>query len=390
MTAPRTPAMPPEVLAFRARFPIFRERIHLASNSMGAVSDDVIEAQQLFLQERLQYGAPWKQALEKQEALRETFAALIGAAPEEIAICCSATQALGVVASCFDWRERAGIVFDEYSFPSTTYLWRAQARRGAFIRTVPVDAQGEIHARDFIPSLDSSVQLVAVSSVCYKNGHRLEVPALARQVHDAGALLVVDDYQACGSRHLDVKAQGIDVLVTGTSKYLLGSPGLGLLYVRKELLETLHPTVTGWFGQQNLLEFQIERHDEARDARRFQTGTPAFSAIYDGLASTRLLTAVGTVRIEAWIAELTAYLMARLAQAGLVAATPANPAKRGAQVAIRSTNAAEAVAELSRRGILCTQRDNSIRTAWHYYNTPEDVDALVDALDSMPAYAVRA
>lgn len=384
MTAPFAPPTPADVPTFRAHFPIFRDRIHLASNSMGALSDVVLLAQQAFEQERLEHGAPWRFALEKHSALRESFASMIGAKPHEIAICSSATQALGVLASCFDWRERPGIVFDDYSFPSTTYLWRAQQPRGASVRQVHANAQGELYADDFVPALDRSTQLVAVSSVCYKNGHLLELPQLAAQAHAVGALLVVDDYQACGSRDLDVKAQDIDVLVTGTSKYLLGSPGLGLMYVSEALLERLHPSVTGWFGQESPLDFQIERHEEARDARRFQTGTPAFAPIYEAVASTRLLSSVGLGRIEAWIAQLTAYLMARLEHSGFTAITPGNPRKRGSQVAIRSTNAADASVELANRGIICTHRDNNIRTAWHYYNTPADVDALIAALESMP------
>lgn len=375
---------PPEVLAFRSRFPIFRDRIHLASNSMGAVGDVLLEAQQAYLAERLEHGVTWRLALPRHEALRASFAALIGAKPHEIAICCSATQALGVVASCFDWRERPGIVFDELSFPSTTYLWRAQQQRGAFIRQVGADRQGELRASDFVASLDASVQVVAVSHVCYKNGHRLDLPELARHTHAAGALLIVDDYQACGSRHVDVKAQDIDVLVTGTSKYLLGSPGLGLLYVREELLDRLHPTVTGWFAQENPLDFQIDRHQEAADARRFQTGTPAFGPIYDALATVELLRSVGMSHIERWIDQLTAYVIKRLDERGFVAATPRDPRKRGAQVAIRSAQAAQAVEALAQGGIICSHREGNIRSAWHYYNTPADADALVEALESIP------
>jgi selenocysteine lyase/cysteine desulfurase len=375
---------PAEVAAFRARFPIFRERIHLASNSMGAVSDAVLEAHQVYLEERLRHGASWKYALPRHEALREEFAALIGANLKEIAICCSATQALGVIASCFDWRERPGIVFDDYSFPSVTYLWRAQQQRGARVRQVRVNSLGQLNAGDFIPTIDASTQLVCVSHVCYKNGHRLNIGDLARETHEAGALLVVDDYQACGSRGLDVKALDIDILVTGTSKYLLGSPGLGLMYVREGLFERLHPTVTGWFGQEDPQEFQIDRHDEARDARRFQTGTPAFSAVYDSLAAARLLSSVGLARIESWIDQLTAMLMSRLAERGIGSPTPADPGRRGAQVTIRSVDAPAAVAELAKRGIICSHRDGNIRTAWHFYNTFADVEALIGALDEMP------
>jgi selenocysteine lyase/cysteine desulfurase len=372
-----------EVLAFREQFPIFEHKTHLASNSKGALSRAAISAYDEYLTSWRELGAPWDVWVGKHEQLRASFAEMIGAAPHEIAVCPSLSVAFGALASALDWRERSGVALDDFCFPTVAYLWHAQAARGAQVRRVAANAADEIRPEAFLKVVDERCELVSVAHVCYRNGHRLDLAPVARIAHDAGALFVVDDYQCCGSRPLDVRALGIDVLGTGTVKFLLGSPGVALLYVREGLLERLHPTVTGWFGQRDPNDFQIEGHFEAPDAARFQSGTPAIPAIYDSLAGIELIKSVGLDKIGAWIDGLTARLVERLDAEGFVLATPPDPSRRGPQVAIRTHDMDRAVAELARRDVIVTSRDGNLRAAFHYYNVPEDVDALIEALDEI-------
>lgn len=389
-TTRRSVTVPEEVLRFRARFPIFERTVHLASNSKGALSDVAIAAHQEYLDTWRSLGAPWDVWVGKHEELRASFAGLIGARPHEIAICPSVSVALASIASALDWRGRDGVVFDDYSFPSVTYLWHAQTARGARVSRVHPDECGEISPDRFEAVVGESTRLVSIAHVCYKNGHRLALPGVAEVAHGAGAWLVVDDYQSCGSRELDVRASGIDILTTGTVKFLLGSAGVGLMYVREELLEQLHPTITGWFGQRNPEDFQVERHDEAADAARFQSGTPAIPAVYDSLAGIELIRATGLASIGEWIDRLTAYAIERLLAEGFVPATPLDPSRRGPQVAVRSTEMERAVAELAAKGIVTTHRDGNVRAAFHYYNTLDDIDAFVAALTELGPLMVRA
>jgi selenocysteine lyase/cysteine desulfurase len=383
------PTTPDEVLRFRARFPIFESKVHLATNSKGALADSVMAAHDEYLASWRERGAPWGEWVVKHEELRAEFAETIGASLHEVAVCPSASVALGAVVSALDWTERPTLVFDDFSFPSIAYLYHAQVQRGAQIRRVPADEREEIEPGAFETVLDESCQLVSAAHVCYKNGHRLDISAVAQRAHDVGALFVVDDYQSNGSCTLDVRATGVDVLTTGTVKYLLGSPGVALLYVADEHLPRLHPTLTGWFGQRNPGDFQIERQDEAPDATRFQNGTPAIPAIYDSLAGIRLIKEVGIETIERWIAVLTDRLMSRLLDVGFVPATPADPHKRGPQVAIRTLDMDRVVSELERRGVIVTSRGGNIRVAFHYYNTLDDIEALIGALLEVESLLVR-
>jgi kynureninase len=382
--------VPEDVRRFRARFPIFERKVHLANNSKGALSDAAITAHQEYLDSWRELGAPWGVWVGKHEELRSAFAGLIGAKPSEVAICPSVSVALAALASSLDWGDRDGVVFDDYSFPSVTYLWYAQAARGARVARVHPNERGEIDPVGFEPVVDERTRLVSVAHVCYKNGHRLDLPGVADIAHDAGAWFVVDDYQSAGSRPIDVRTSRIDALTTGTVKFLLGSAGVAFLYVREELLEQLHPTVTGWFGQRNPEDFQVDRHDEAPDATRFQSGTPAIPAVYDSLAGIELVRAVGLERIAAWIDGLTALLIERLTEEGFVSATPLDPARRGPQVAVRTHDMERVVDELARRDVIVTSRDGNVRAAFHYYNTPDDIEAYVAALKEIEPLLVRA
>lgn len=380
---------PDEVARFRAEFPIFDRRVHLATNSKGALCRAVIAAHEAYLESWRERGAPWDEWVERHEQLRAAFASLIGAQEHEIALCPSVSAAFGAVASGLRWERRPAVVLDDFCFPSISHLWHAQSERGAVVRRVAPDAAGEIRPEAFARLIDERSQLASVAHVCYRNGHRLDIEAVGRIAHEADSLLFVDDYQSCGSRPLDVRAAGVDVLASGTVKFLLGSPGVALLYVREELLERLHPTMTGWFGQQDPNDFQIERHIEARGATRFQSGTPAIPAIYDSLAGIELIDSVGLAQIGAWIDQLTALLIERLDAAGFLVATPRDPARRGPQVAIRARDMGRAVEELGRRGVIVTSRDGNVRVAFHYYNTPADIDTLVAALGEIGHLMLR-
>jgi selenocysteine lyase/cysteine desulfurase len=161
---------------------------------------------------------------------------------------------------------------------------------------------------------------------------------------------------------------------------MLGSPGVALMYVREGLHDQLHPTITGWHAQEDPHAMRIDAHVEARDAGKFQSGTPSLSAIYDSVAGLELLMSIGVDKVATWVDHLTALLFERLDEEGFTPATPRDPARRGPQVAIRAKDAAAAVQALAARDITSTHRDNNVRTAWNFYNTPDDIEALIAAL----------
>src|SRR5262249_62107703 len=91
--------------------------------------------------------------------------------------------------------------------------------------------------------------------------------------------LLIDAFQSIGTGPINVRELGVDMLVTGTLKYLLGSPGVAFLYVRRDLAEDLLPADSGWFAQRNPFAYDVHHLHYPDGARRFQSGSPPVPAV---------------------------------------------------------------------------------------------------------------
>jgi len=368
------------VAAFRKQFPIFEQQIYLSSCSQGALSRPVEAALQEFVQTWHAHGNPWETWVGEMEALRAQFAALINARPHEIAVTYSVSTALNSLASSLDYGQRAAVVTSDFDFPTVGHILLAQQRRGARVQFAKARG-GRLPLSSFEDLVDSQTALLATTHVCYKNGFKTNPSALAELAHERGALVLIDAYQSMGTQPMDVKALDLDFLVTGALKYLLGSPGVGFLYVREELIDRFKPSDSGWFGQQNVFAYDVHQLEYATAARRFETGSPPIPAIYAALAALRLIEPIGLDVIQAHVEALAGRLIAGVRRRGLDLLTPVQPAERGPLVMVGSTDASRLVEALAEEGILCSTRDGALRVSLHYYNTAADVDAVLDALD---------
>ena len=367
--------------AFRALFPTLEHKAYLASGSYGLLARPVEAAVRQYLDDRLERGVDWGGWGERTEAVREAVAALLHAAPDEIAVTTSASAGINALASALDVSgPRNKVVVSNFEFPTGAQIWHAQGPRGAVVEHVPEAQDGSIPLEHFAAAIDETTRLVQVTHVCYRNGHRPDVAAITRLAHERGALVLLDAFQSAGALDVDVAALGVDFAVGGMLKYLLGTAGIGYLYVARRHIAALTPTASGWFAQADIDAMDIFANDPAPDARRFQSGTPPVVNSYAAEAGLDLILGVGIGAIEARIRALTGEAMDRLAEAGCTLATPREDARRGPQVAIRSADAAALTARLAERGVVVSWREDKVRTMFHAYNDASDVDALVEGL----------
>lgn len=374
---------------FRARFPIFAHTVYVNSCSQGALSLDVRAAFDAFTTSWDTHGSPWERWVGEVERLRAVFATLIGAEPDEIAVMPSASAAIAAIATALSFDgERRQVLLSEFEFPTMAHVWLAQQRRGAIVDRVP--AHGErLPIAHYRTRVDERTLIVPAAHVCFRNGYRLDVAALASLCKKRGAYLMLDDYQRTGTAPLDVHALGVDVLVTGALKYLLGPAGIAFLYVRRELIERFEPLSTGWFGRVNPFAFSLAPLDWAASARRFEAGTPPIPNVYAAAAGLDLLNALGPAAVDAQIRRLTARMIDGARRHGFAVATPDDPEQRGALVVVRSTDAGALVQRLAARGIVASARGTGLRVSFHAYNDDDDVDAVLAALDAEGALVDR-
>ena len=168
------------------------------------------------------------------------------------------------------------------------HVWLAQRTRGAEVQFVKAEGN-YLPAANYEKAIDHNTCIVPITHVCFKNGFRSEVSALTQIAHQAGAVLMLDDYQDSGTRPIDVKAMDLDFYLTGTLKYLLGPPGLAFMYVRQELISTLAPTVTGWFAQANPFAYDPQHFELSPTARRFESGSPSVPNVYGAVPGFQIL-----------------------------------------------------------------------------------------------------
>jgi selenocysteine lyase/cysteine desulfurase len=196
---------------------------------------------------------------------------VLGAAPDEIAVTASASAGLNALASALEFSApRNKVVVSDFEFPTNAQIWHAQEPRGACVVHVPRTADGDIPLESFARLIDDQTQLVAVTHVCFRNGARLDIPGIVRLAHARGARVLLDCYQAVGGLTVDVKKLDVDFAVGGMLKYLLGTAGIGFLYVRDSLLPTLTPTHSGWFAQEDIFAMDITANRPAPNTARGQ------------------------------------------------------------------------------------------------------------------------
>lgn len=381
-----TPAY--DLTAIRSRIPLLQTTIPLNHCSQAPQTAETRAAALRYLDSWQRSGMDWDAWMAEVEAARSAFARLIGAETDEVAVFSSVSHATAAVASALDLEsQRTGrnvVALTASEFPSVAHVWKAREARGTPLRWVPV-RHGRIEESDVEGVLGDDVLLLSAPHAYYQTGALLDLARTARAARESGALLYVDAYQSLGTRPLDVKALGIDMLSSGNLKYLMGVPGIAFLYVQRDVAARLEPAVTGWFGRTDPFAFDPYTLDWADGARRFDSGTPAVLVAYIARAGMELLLEVGLEAIGEWNRALSARLAEGGRARGLELLGPADPALRSPMAAFAVDDSHTVEAAMRERGVLPSARGPALRLAPHFYNTLEDVDRALDVLAEVTA-----
>ncbi len=182
---------------------------------------------------------------------------------------------------------------------------------------------------------------------------------------------------------MDVRATGVDFLTAGGLKWLLGGPGIVLLYVRDELARQLAPAIAGWFGQRKQFTFDPRALDLHDDARRFELGTPALAAVYAQLGGLDYIDEIGVPAIRRVTSTLTEDLIARAREYGFRPKVASRAEDRSAIVLIPAADPGAGVRHLAAAGIIADARPGHVRLSPFFYNVQDD---HVSALERLATY----
>src|SRR5438445_1171390 len=250
------------------------------------------------------------------EEVRRLAGRLLNADPLDLAFVKNTSEGIGIVAEGLPWQSGDNVVTAAEDYPANIYPWMNLADRGVELRTVP-SRDRRLWFDDIRAAIDSRTRLVSLSAVEFASGFRNDVDALAALCRERGVYFFVDAIQSLGVFPLDLKRTPIDFLSADGHKWLLGPEGAGIFYVRRELVERLHPIGVGWnsvVGSRNFakIDFRLKPH-----AGRWESGSLNVAGIAALGASLELLLEVGIANIAKRVLELTDHLCAFADKAGV-------------------------------------------------------------------------
>ena len=326
--------------------------------------------------------AIWMERLAECDRVRESAARLLGARyAHEVAFVPNTSTGLSYVAEGLSWQKGDNVVTAESEFPSNVYPWLGLADRGVELRRV-AEAEGRVPLEALERAIDTRTRVVALSSVQYATGFRIDLGAVAELCRAHDALLVVDAIQGLGALPLSVSESQIDVCVAGSHKWLMAGEGVGLFYISDRALERVRPVIRGWLSVKDVFGPVSDPPNYADGAARFECGTANVAGIYGLGAAIDWLLAIGPERIGHRVLELARRVELGLTRLGFELATEREPETSSGIVAgaHRSVPSKGLCEDLAVRDIQVAERKGLLRISGHFYNTEEEIDRCLDGI----------
>ncbi len=366
---------------FRSLFPITETRAYLFAGGLAPAATPVRAALDEWT-DRWMFDPAYHRAryFEEWGLLRSRLAAVVGGEPEEIALVDNTSRGSNLAVQMIETAPGANIVTDETSHPSAVWPWLLPGRDPVEIRTAP---RGDYStAAERLESMvDERTAAVVASHIDARTGFRHDLRRLAEIVHGVGGYLIVDAAQSAGAAPIDAAGAGIDFLSGTVMKWLLGPPGLGFFYAPRHILDALAPPHVGYVGAEGppgSADLSL-----GTGGVRHEIGLANLPGIAAARRGVDIILEAGVSAIEAHVLDLTGRLIEGLAERGIEVLTPPVRAERGGVAAFRFGGAAALCRHLRTVGVDVWgyDEDDRVRADPHLYNTPDDIDRLLDGID---------
>jgi kynureninase len=383
-----------ELAPYREQFPILEKTLYLINHSLGAMPQKTYDRLRRYADIWACRGIrAWAEEWwEMPVTVGSQVGRIIGASPGSVVMHQNVSICQSIILSCFDLTLRRNkIVYEALNFPSVMYVYEAHARAaGARIVEVPSDDGITIDTQRMVDAIDEETLLVPISHVIFKSAYIQDVRSIVEKAHKVGALVVLDVYQSAGTVPLSVKDLDVDFATGGSVKWLCGGPGAGYLYVRPELRDRLRPKVTGWMAHRAPFAFEPGEIDYANDGHRFLHGSPGIPALYAAESGYEIINEIGVERIREKSIRQTTRLIELADEQGWPLNSPREASKRGGSVVLDVPHGDEVVSELAARDVLVDYRPGAgIRIGPHFFNTDEELEAVVAEIDNVQNLGVR-
>jgi cysteine desulfurase/selenocysteine lyase len=370
-----------------SEFQLDPELIHLNHAAVAPWPRRTVDAVTRFAHENLQRGS-WRypQWLQVEHTLRQQLAQLINApSSDDIALVKNTSEALSFVAAGIDWHNGENIVSSNQEFPSNRIVWQSLADKGVELRQAELSA-GASPEDALFALVDAKTRLLAISSVQYGSGLRMDLERIGQFCHERHILFCVDAIQSVGAVQFDVQGINADFVAADGHKWMLGPEGLGFFYTRAKIRNSLKLTQYGWHMVEAIGDFDRTQWRPAESARRFECGSPNMLTIHALSASLSLLLEVSMATVENQVLANNRRLMETLQEIPAVKLiTPFAEGRYAGIVTFRvKGHESQALFDaLQAQGIFCAHRAGGIRLSPHFYTLPQHLEAAVNSLNSI-------
>jgi cysteine desulfurase/selenocysteine lyase len=384
LTAHRSPSYDLAELR-RTEFPWTTETIYLNNASIGPLPERTRLTLEAFNRKRAApFQLPDRDIIAIMAESRRLAAELLGVDADEIALAINTGYGLSLAARALPLRSGDIVLASDREFPANVYPWMLLKDIGVTLELAPTTAEGwpdEAYLLDRLS--DPRVRVLAVSLVQFSNGYAVDLARLSAATRASGTYLVVDAIQSVGQIPIDLRATPVDVLACGAQKWLLSPWGSGFVYVRRELIRQLRPAVTGWMAFEGTDDFSrlTQYNDTLRgDARRFELITLPYQDFAGMNASLGLLLGLGIGRIRRHLKALHAPVLDWAARSGAQIVSPTDEHGSGI-VCVAPEDVGGAFRALKAGHIVASLREGAIRLSPHAYNTLDEMERVVEALE---------
>lgn len=314
---------------------------------------------------------------------RAELAQLLGAEPDEIAFTKNTTEGLVIAAHAFPLAAGDNVVLTDMEHLANLWPWKHWARKGVEIRYAK-NVNGRLPLKSFIDAMDARTRVVSTAYVTYGNGYRVDLPALGAACRERGIRLVVDGVQAAGVLATPLRDLGADLIAIGGHKGLFGLTGSGVVYCRKELVDSIEtPFVKEAVaaGSATARAHVNSQFDYVRIAHRFEGGNPNFLGVRVLRAGARFVSEIGVANIEQRVHHLSDVCLRAIDRHGLASTTPAEWNERAHIVNVLVPDA-EAIMNALREQerVIVNVKDGAVRVSISFFNTEEEIERGVAAI----------
>jgi len=366
----------------RRLFPVVRSWAYCNHAAVGPLPRPTRDAVAAVLDAQMNEGCAGILDVESHlEEIRAQTAAAINATADDVAFLRSTSDGALVAANGIAWRPGDEIILSDNEFGANAYPWLNMRDLGVRMRLVRTPGE-RLTVAQLERMRTKRTRLVAVSYVSSLDGYRHDLASIGQWCRERDILFAVDAMQGFGPLPLDVIAWKIDFCYFGVAKWLLSPQGLSVLYVRRELVESMRPAHCSWRSVQEPMNFFDYGQELLRGARRFDGGTVNYPALIGFRESLRLHTDASFTAIERHVLSLCDRLIVGAQARGMEVKSDLSSGARSGIVLLGLGRWSED--ELNARALAArvsvTVRDSGVRVSPHAYNNEADIDAVLELL----------